>query len=584
MLKKTIFIAFSLCSILFGCKKLNEKMQPVVLNNNVAFQWFNYNGKDEIFSKEIDTMREFHNPILSGFYPDPSICSANGKFYLITSSFSYFPGIPIFESSDLVNWKQIGHVINRKEQADFKEAGVSKGMFAPTIRYNNGTFYVICTNVTSGGNFIVTSKDPAGPWSDPIFIEGVNGIDPDIFFDDNGKVYITHNGPPPNNITLHDGHRAIYMFEYDIENFKIIGESKLIVNGGTDLSQKPVWIEAPHIIKKNNYYYLICAQGGTGFNHTEVVFRSKDVFGPYEGYKNNPILTQKHLDPNRKNNITTTGHADFVELPNGDWWSVFLGCRPYEGDLYNTGRETFLLPVKWENDWPYFVDGKQPILPTHKRPNLEFSKNYKKPTNGNFNWKDNFNDSSLSLEWNFIRTPEKQWHQLENGYLKIPLRDLNIKEQKNFSFIGRRQQHLKFDAATKVHFNFKTTNQTAGLVAFQNESHYLYLGVKKNSNETIDVFVEKAHSKTKDKTPQFIDKKTLNINSLDEITLKIEGNNRYYSFYYQLNNNNNWKPIALNIDAKLLSTKEAGGFVGTYLAMYASNNHFKKIVPKTEKN
>ncbi len=576
MFKITIIVPLILSTLFFNCKKNDIKMQPIALSDIVAFDWFEYNGDDLVFSENKKSSKEYYNPILAGFYPDPSICRANDKYYLITSSFSYFPGIPVFESSDLTNWKQIGHVITRKEQADFKNAGVSRGMFAPTIRYNNGTFYVICTNVSSGGNFIVTSKNPAGPWSNPIYLEGVDGIDPDIFFDDNGKVYITHNGPPPNNISLHDGHRAIYMFEYDLNENKIVGDSKLIINGGTDLSKKPVWIEAPHIIKKNNYYYLICAQGGTGFNHTEVVFRSKEIFGPYEVYDNNPILTQKHLDPKRKYTVTTTGHADFVQLPNGDWWSVFLGCRPYEGDFYNTGRETFLLPVKWENDWPYIFDGKLPISPTHKKPNFEFVKNLNKPTNGNFNWKDDFNESNLGLEWNFIRAPQKQWHQLENGYLKMPFRDLSIKEQKNFTFIGRRQQHLKFNAATKFYFDFKKQKQTAGLVAFQNESHYLFLGVKKNSNNTIDVFVEKAHSKTIGEAPILINKQTLDISGADEITLKIEGNNSSYNFYYQLKNKNEWKSIALNVDAKLLSTKEAGGFVGTYLAMYVSNNHFTK--------
>ena len=179
-----------------------------------------------------------------------------------------------------------------------------------------------------------------------------------IFFDEDGKVYITHNGTPPNNVSQYDGHRAIYTFKYDIVNHKIVGESKLIVNGGTDMSKKPVWIEGPHIFKKEDFYYLICAQGGTGYNHSEVVFRSENVLGPYESYENNPILMQTHLDSNRKNEISTTGHADFVQLSNGDWWAVFLGCRPYGMELYNTGRETFMMPVEWKNGWPKIVGQK----------------------------------------------------------------------------------------------------------------------------------------------------------------------------------------------------------------------------------
>lgn len=569
MLYKITYLPLILLVLLSSCKKNNPIKQPIASENHVAYDWFKYTGKDKFFKS--NKKNEYNNPILSGFYPDPSICRVGDDFYLINSSFSYFPGIPIFKSKDLVSWNQIGHVISRKEQASL-DSGVSKGMFAPTIRYNNGTFYVICTNVNSKGNFIVTAKNPEGPWSDPIWLEGVEGIDPDIFFDDDGKVYITHNGPPPNNISLHEGHRAIYTFEYDLKDQKIVGDSKLIVNGGTDLSKKPVWIEAPHIIKKEGYYYLICAEGGTGFNHSEVVFRSKNIFGPYEVYEDNPILTQRHL---KNNLITTTGHADFVELQNGDWWAVFLGCRPYEGDFYNTGRETFLMPVEWENGWPKVVNGKKEIPVVNTRPNLKVSEDAI-TTSGNFDWIDNFENEKLGFEWNFMRTPSDKWHKLENNLLQIKFRDINIKEEKNFSFIGRRQQHLEFSASTKVLFDFKNIEQTAGLVAFQNEKHYLYLGVKLNADNNVEVFVEKADSKAQE-TLEIIHKKLINPKNQKEIILKIEGKNRYYSFYYKLNEEDKWISITENVDAKLLSTREAGGFVGTYLGMYTSNNHFKSL-------
>ena len=568
-----LFLSLLLVMSFLSCKKIFQKTQPIANVNDAAFDWFYYEGKDEVFKTISKSNDEYLNPILAGFHPDPSICKAGDKYYLINSSFAYFPGLPIFESTDMVNWKQVGHVIDRKEQADFFGTGVSRGLYAPTIRYNKGTFYVICTNVSGGGNFIVTAQKPQGPWSNPILIPEANGIDPDIFFDEDGRVYISHNGPPPNNVSVHNGHRAIYMFEYDIANKKMIGESKLIVNGGTDMTIKPVWIEGPHVIKKDGFYYLICAQGGTGYNHSEVVFRSKNVFGPYESYENNPILTQSHLDPNRKNQITTTGHADFVQLPNGDWWSVFLGCRPYGADLYNTGRETFMMPVEWKNGWPEIVGGNKPLPFVNKKPDLPFSKETVRPTTGNFVSRDDFNGDKLGFEWNFIRTPLEKWYELSNGTLYIKPRKESIHTETNFSFIGRRQQHMQFEASTKLSYTLKNTLQTAGLVAFQNEKQYLLLGKRLNVDGKIEVFIEQTATKINNGNPTILAKNVLKGESKD-LYLKIEGKSRYYDFYYKTSEKGEWIPLAKDIDASLLSTKEAGGFVGTYLAMYVSENHF----------
>ncbi|WP_291103802.1 MULTISPECIES: glycoside hydrolase family 43 protein [unclassified Flavobacterium] len=567
------FFALLLVST-FSCKKIFQKTQPIAYSNYAAFDWFDYQGKDDIYKTISKSDDEYLNPILAGFYPDPSICRVGEKFYLVNSSFVYFPGLPIFESTDMVNWKQIGNIIDRKEQADFSGAGVSRGMYAPTIRYNKGIFYVICTNVSSGGNFIVTAKNPQGPWSNPVWIPGVNGIDPDLFFDEDGKVYITHNGPPPNNISLHNGHRAIYTFEYDIENHKIVSESKLIVNGGTDMAKKPVWIEAPHIFKKEGFYYLICAQGGTGYNHSEVVFRSKNVYGPYESYENNPIMTQTFLDRDRKNEISTSGHADFVQLSNGDWWAVFLACRPYGMELYNTGRETFMMPVEWKYGWPTIVDGNKPLPFVNKKPNLAASKEKMAAMNGNFVSRDDFNKDKLDFKWNFIRTPLEKWYELNGGKLYIKPRKESIHTETNFSFIGRRQQHLQFEASTKLNYTLTNTLQTAGLVAFQNEKQYLLLGKRFNSNGKTEVYLEETAATVNNGTPTILAKNELSDNSKD-LYLKIEGKKRYYDFYYKTSEKEDWKLLAKDIDAIILSTKEAKGFVGTYLAMYASANHFE---------
>ncbi|MCC9063533.1 glycoside hydrolase family 43 protein [Flavobacterium piscisymbiosum] len=568
-----IVLVISLMITISSCKKISQNSQPIVYPEYAAFDWFDYKGKDDAYANISKSESEYWNPILAGFYPDPTICRVEDKFYLVNSSFCYFPGLPIFESTDLVNWKQIGNIIDRPEQANFGNSRLSGGMYAPTLRYHNGTFYVICTNVSGGGNFIVTAKNPAGPWSNPMVIPGVDGIDPDIFFDDDGKLYITHNGPPPNNISVHDGHRAIYMFEYDLAKQKIIGESKLVINGGTDMAIKPVWIEGPHVIKKNGFYYMICAQGGTGYNHSEVVFRSKNIYGPYESYSNNPIMTQSHLDPNRKNEVSTTGHADFVELPNGDWWAVFLGCRPYGMDLYNTGRETFMMPVEWKNDWPTIVDGNKAIPMVNKRPNLPLSKEKIAPMSGNFVSHDDFNDNKLDLKWNFIRTPSEKWYDLKDGKLFMKPRKESIHTETNFSFIGRRQQHLKFEASTKLEFAPKDTLETAGLVAFQNEKHYLLIGKRLKGDGKTEVFLERTASKIQKGKPEIVAKKELEANA-KELFVKIEGKGRYYDFYYKTAEKSEWILLSKDVDGIILSTKEAEGFVGTYLAMYTSSHHF----------
>jgi xylan 1,4-beta-xylosidase len=230
----------------------------------------------------ISQSAKISNPVLAGFYPDPSICRAGNDYYLVNSTFAYYPGLPVFHSKDLANWEQLGFAMNRPEQLDLDGAGVSRGLFAPSIRFNKGTFYITCTNVDKGGNFIITTKNPKGSWSNPVYLPAVNGIDPSLFFEDNGKAYIIYNSNAPDNKPLYEGHRTIRMYELDLSTLQTKGEEKILVNGGTDITQKPIWIEGPHIYKYNGYYYLLCAEGGTEFNHSAVIFRSKKVEGPYE--------------------------------------------------------------------------------------------------------------------------------------------------------------------------------------------------------------------------------------------------------------------------------------------------------------
>jgi xylan 1,4-beta-xylosidase len=513
----------------------------------------------------------FCNPILAGFYPDPSICRVDRDYYLVNSTFSYYPGIPVFHSRDLVNWKLIGHVMDRPEQLNLDGLGVSEGVFAPAIRFHRGVFYVTCTLVGGGGNFIVTSNDPAGPWSNPVWIPQINGIDPSMFFDKNGKSYIVYNSIAPDDKPLYDGHRTIRMYEFDADSLQVLAEELILVNGGTDITQKPIWIEGPHIFHKDNYYFLIAAEGGTGDQHSEVVFRSKKIDGPYISYENNPILTQRHLNPKRDFPITSTGHADFIETPTGDWWAVFLGCRPYhpfEEGHYNTGRETFLAPVEWQDGWPVINPNHErvqyyypyPIHSSIEKSNIHYG--------GNFQFRDDFDTEKLNPNWVFLRTPHQKWYDLNKrkGFLSMRLRPETCAESVNPSFLGRRQQHAQGFASTSIYFKPEHENEKAGLLVFQNENHFYYLCKSLEGTEPL-IQLYKSGDNQKD---LITSQKLEDDQDKRELFLKIEAHGNVYSFFYGFDPYK-WYLLKDKVDAKFLSTKVAGGFVGCMYALYATS-------------
>ncbi|HYE55054.1 MAG TPA: glycoside hydrolase family 43 protein [Chitinophagaceae bacterium] len=499
------------------------------------------------------------NPILSGFYPDPSICRVNDDYYLVTSSFAYYPGLPIFHSRDLVSWKQIGYAMNRPGQLNLDGAGVSRGLFAPTIRYHNGTYYISCTLVDKGGNFIISAKDPTGPWSDPAWFPEIDGIDPSLFFDDSGKVYIVYNSVAPDNSPLYDGHRTIRMYEIDIASMKLVGEEKLLVNGGVDINAKPVWIEAPHILKKDGWYYLLCAEGGTYDWHSEVVFRSRRVDGPYESAAINPILTQRHLDHRRKHPVTTAGHADLVETPDGRWYAVFLACRPYDDDHYNTGRETFLAPVTWENGWPIINYGHHEVQYRYPAPYAGTPVN---PFSGNVHFRDDFNADTLDLRWMFLRTVHQPWWRLVDGGLVVQVRPETCAGKANPCLLAYRQQNQRCTAVTSMLFAAATPNEKAGLLIFQSEHHYYFI-CKSLLNDKPCV---QLYRSTSTEEMELINAHEL---ASDALQLKIVADRSNYSFYYAVSGE--WKLLKENMDARFLSTKTAGGFVGCVFALYATS-------------
>ncbi len=515
--------------------------------------------------------RMIHNPVNPGFYPDPSICRAGDDFYMVHSTFCWYPGIPVFHSRDLVNWKQIGHVIDRPEMLPVEGLQISRGVFAPVIDFHEGTFYVLNTLVDAGGNFIVTATDPAGPWSDPVWLREIDGIDPSIFFDDTGKTYIVNNGPPPDNKSLYNGHRSLWIQEFDTENLKLTGPRKIIVNGGVDITQEPSWIEGPHLYKIDGMYYLMAAEGGTAEGHSEVIFRAADVWGPYIPWEKNPILAQgPDLPADRPHPVTSTGHADMVETPRGEWWAVFLGCQPYEPvteNHYNTGRETFMAPVTWENGWPVIGEKTGILKREYPAPDLpEYKPEGYAPLNDLFPVKDEFESEKLALCWNFMRPPQDKWWELENGKLTITGRNIPLYGRGNPSFIGRRQQHAFCEVSAQVAFNPENSAEEAGLVTWQNERHY-YALVKTISEGKPVVQLKKVDEVLVEST----------LEDGNPLELKIVAKGKDYDFLYRLPDNS-WKTVAENVDGTFLSTRTAGGFVGAYFGMYAFGENGNQAV------
>ena len=532
------------------------------------FNWFEYTGHDAVFDKALPA-GSYRNPILAGFYPDPSITRAGDRFYLVNSTFAYFPGVPVFESRDLVHWRHISNVIDRPGELRFEGLGVSRGVFAPSIAYHDGVFYVLNTAVDAGGNFLSFARDPAGPWSDPIWLPDLDGIDPSLFFDRDGKVYLLNNGPPAEK-PRYDGHRAIWIQEFDLAQRKLIGPRKVLINGGVDISQNPVWIEGPHLYRRGGWIYLMCAEGGTSVHHSEVVLRSHSPWGPFAPYAGNPILTQRDLPPTRAEPVANAGHADLVQGPDGTWWAVFLASRVYGGVHYNTGRETFLLPVAWHDGWPVILDhGKAiPYVVSGAAGDTQ------SPLTGNFTWRDDFDSPTLNPEWLRLRNPTTQWADLtaRPGWLTIHPLPAPLNALANPSFLARRQQHVSFDASAQLALP-EAPGVAAGLTAFQNESHWYFLGVRRNTpigaplgtnmiETPIELFLEKRNGTATERVT------SMALKDRASIKLRISGTEGSYSFYFDADAAG-WKPLTEGADGSILSTDVGGGFVGAVIGPYA---------------
>ncbi|AYV49411.1 glycoside hydrolase 43 family protein [Caulobacter flavus] len=530
-----------------------------------AFDDFVYSGRDPTDAPLAPG--RYANPILKGFYPDPSVTRAGEDYYLVNSTFAWFPGIPVFHSKDLVNWTQIGNAIDRPGQLDFKRLAMSRAVFAPAITEHAGVFYILNTCVDCGGNFLVTARDPKGPWSDPVWLPQIDGIDTSLFFDDDGRGWIVNNGPPAGP-SRYDGHRAISIQEYDPKAMTMVGPRSVLVDGGVDASARPIWIEGPHILKVDGRYYLTAAEGGTAEGHSQVVLRSDKVTGPYAPYAGNPILTQRDLPRDRAHPITSAGHADLVRTQSGEWWATFLAVRPYGDDTYNTGRETFLLPVAWKDGWPVILPPKTAIPLSAERPNLPAGPAPKVPTTGAFTVRETFDGQALGLDWMTMRIPAGRWWDLKDGALVLKARPDRLGGFEQPSIWARRQQHLDASAETTVRFAPKGGGDRAGIVALQNDAFFYALTVAGGEDGRSEVRLEK---RAGDKDPVdgvVVARASLAGSAGGPVRLKITARGGRYDFAYA-GDDGAWKSLAADQDGTILSTKVAGGFVGTMLGLYA---------------
>ncbi|HEX8601000.1 MAG TPA: glycoside hydrolase family 43 protein [Pseudoduganella sp.] len=524
--------------------------------DNAHFERFSYAGQAQ--ERTAPGPGEFVNPILSGYYPDPSIVRAGDDYFVVASSFTNFPGLPVMHSRDLVTWTQVGNALDRPEQVSFAGVRGSQGIFAPDISFHDGRYYIIttCASCPGGiGNFIVTATNPAGPWSQPATVKGLQGIDPSIFWDGD-RAYVVNNNAPQGT-PRYDGHRAIWISELDPATLQLTGAPQMLVDGGVDPARKPIWIEAPHLLKKDGYYYLICAEGGTADNHSEVVFRSKDVMGPYLPGPVNPILTQRDLDPRRANPVTTAGHAKFVQTQQGDWWAVFLATRPYPGNFYNIGRETFLLPVSWKDGWPMILEQGKPVPYTLARPALPPQDAPAVPMNGDFAYVDEF-DGPLSPGWIGLRTPRGALYDIRQGQLVLhagqPLGDLAGTP----GFIGRRQQHHDATVTTVVDYAPRRAGDRAGLLALQNDAAWVFLGVARQDGQRIVALYKSEGGKETLLATAPV------AGTPVELTVEMRGGRSAYRY----RSGGETRTLKADVDVTFLSTQKAKGFTGVVIGPY----------------
>lgn len=502
----------------------------------------------------------FTNPIIPGFHPDPSICRVGQDYFLVTSSFEYFPGVPLFHSRDLVHWRQIGHVLTRPSQLSFPHWRPSGGIFAPTIRYHAGIFYMMTTNMAGGGNFYVHTRDPFGAWSEPVWVDQ-SGIDPSLFIDDDGRAYLTSNWigrfPPPAEIDPANPVWGIQQSEIDIATGKRLTEPQRIWPGTGGR-----FPEAPHLYKIKGRYYLLIAEGGTELAHMVTIARSATPWGPWESCPHNPILTHRSV----QSPFQATGHADLIEAHDSSWWLVCLGIRPQGMPACaHLGRETFLAPVCWdEAGWP--VVGQQGQI----RVELD------SPAFAPVTWerapvRDDFATPQLGVPWNFLGVPDAATWSLTARADALCLQGnaAGLDDGPPVAFIGRRQEQLACTVATQIDFAPTTANEAAGLTVWMNPTHHYDLFITCQNGQRQVVVRRRIGSLVGEVVRKPV--------APGLVTLTIQAEPQNYTF--GVLDANGEPQVLANGEARYLAPEVASGFTGVYFGLYASGNGCAATTP-----
>ncbi len=500
---------------------------------------------------------QYTNPIIPGFHPDPSICRVRDDYFLVTSSFEFFPCIPIFHSKNMVDWEQIGYCITNSDYLPLMHGNPNaSGIYAPTIRYNNGKFYVVCTNVTTSdttdtryGNFVVSATDPYGEWSQPIWLK-CNGIDPSLFFDEDGKVYYcgTNGG--------------IYFCQINPDTGEILSEQKFIWYGTGACCP-----EGPHIYRRDGWYYLMIAEGGTEYGHMETIARSQRIEGPYEAYENNPILSNRSLGLP----IMATAHADLVEDKNKNWWAVCLGVRPISyPPKYNLGRESFLVPVQWTVDgWP--ILGNKGVVEVHVQTDLletdlpmYINKGASQVPKAEepYEFYDDFSSSALSLRWTYLYNPEHNYIKYGSKGLFLQGMATTLSDADVSTFLAFRQEHHACTARVKLEFSPFSEGEETGISIYMNRDHHYEMALTRLEGEICLIVRRRIGSLWK------LEQKAVYNDSV--VYMEMEATKEYYTFRYSKDGE-----IFYELgrgEAKYLTTEVGGNFTGNFIALYATGN------------
>lgn len=510
----------------------------------------------------------FENPILKGFNPDPSIIKVNNDYYIATSTFEWFPGVQIFHSTDLINWTLVARPLNRTSQLDMLGNPDSCGVWAPCLSYNNGTFYLIYSNARrywsqckDVHNYLVTTNDILGEWSEPVYLNS-SGFDPSLFHDKNGKKWLVNlrwdhrQGQSGRAFNAKNYFGGIVLQQYSPEQEKLVGDVKKIF-AGSSLGLA----EGPHLYQRNGYYYLLVAEGGTGYEHAALMLRSKNIDGPYEADPKGHFLTAA----NTTGTLQRTGHADFVDIDENHAWLVHLCSRPLKNHRSVMGRETAIQKAQWSADgWLRLShQGSVPLL----QPMTTLENNSNKTPTKQF---EDFTSQQLPIDFQTLRVP------LQSDSLSLSERPrylrLKGRESLGSSFVqalvARRQQAFKYSAATKVDFTPNSFQQMAGLVCYYNSSKYYYLHI--THHETLGRILEITGC-TGDTSATYFTPEPIRLPANGQVFLNAEVDHEKLVFFYGTTEDY-WQKIPITLDYSILADETGKGgehanFTGTFVGL-----------------